>query len=190
MTSLITAIVSPPRIPVTVSLHYIPRCRRIQMAQRLFTLASVLSSLATGAWTSPAVNAFRTQIADTRYLSAGKALYARPRPAMPRQASSRPQLCLRQTRLVQQPGQPSTKEAAGAVACRLRAASSRLADGFSQPHGGAGWSGSNSQKPAANQELRYALERRGFVVDAVTVREDGTAISARRYQQEPFSKAA
>ena len=48
----------------------------------------------------------------------------------------------------------------------------------------------DSQKPAANQELRSALERRGFVVEAVSVREDGSAISARRYQRSPISKAA
>jgi hypothetical protein len=48
----------------------------------------------------------------------------------------------------------------------------------------------DSQKPAANQELRSALESRGFVVEAVTVREDGTAFSARRYLQKPLSKAA
>ena len=46
------------------------------------------------------------------------------------------------------------------------------------------------QKPAANQEIRSALERRGFVVEAETVREDGTAFSARRYLQKPLSKAA
>jgi len=46
------------------------------------------------------------------------------------------------------------------------------------------------QKPAANQDLRAALERRGFVVEAMTVREDGSVISARRYQASPMSKAA
>jgi hypothetical protein len=48
----------------------------------------------------------------------------------------------------------------------------------------------DSQKPAANQDLRSTLERRGFVVDAVTVHEDGSAISARRYQRNPISKVA
>ena len=46
------------------------------------------------------------------------------------------------------------------------------------------------QKAAANQDLRSALERRDFVVEAVTVREDGLAFSARRYQRNPISKAA
>ena len=48
----------------------------------------------------------------------------------------------------------------------------------------------DSQKPAACQELRTALESRGFVVEAVTVREDGIAFSARRYLQKPLSNAA
>jgi hypothetical protein len=45
-------------------------------------------------------------------------------------------------------------------------------------------------KPAAYQDLRSALERRGFVVEAATVRDDGSAISARRYQMNPISQAA
>jgi len=48
----------------------------------------------------------------------------------------------------------------------------------------------DSQKPAANQELRGALESRGFVVEAIQAREDGVAFSARRYLQKPLSKAA
>jgi hypothetical protein len=48
----------------------------------------------------------------------------------------------------------------------------------------------DAQKSAANEEPRSALESRGFVVEAVTVREDGTAVSARRYLQKPLSKAA
>ena len=44
------------------------------------------------------------------------------------------------------------------------------------------------QKPADIQSLRSALERRGFVVEAATVRDDGCAISARR--REPISKVA
>jgi hypothetical protein len=48
----------------------------------------------------------------------------------------------------------------------------------------------DSQKPAANQDLRAALERRGFVVEETSVREDGSVISARRYQRNPISKAA
>ena len=46
------------------------------------------------------------------------------------------------------------------------------------------------QKPTANEEVRSALERRGFVVEGITVREDGTAFSARRYQEKPLSNAA
>jgi hypothetical protein len=46
------------------------------------------------------------------------------------------------------------------------------------------------QKPAANQNLRSLLERRGFVVEAGTVREDGSAISARRREMTPISKVA
>lgn len=46
------------------------------------------------------------------------------------------------------------------------------------------------QKPAAAQDLRSALERRGFAVEARTVREDGCAVSARRSQMRPISKAA
>jgi hypothetical protein len=48
----------------------------------------------------------------------------------------------------------------------------------------------DSQKPAANQDLRSALEKRGFVIEAGTVREDGSAISARRREMSPISKAA
>jgi hypothetical protein len=48
----------------------------------------------------------------------------------------------------------------------------------------------DSQKPAANQEIRSALEARGLVVEAATVREDGSAFSARRLEIPPISKAA
>lgn len=48
----------------------------------------------------------------------------------------------------------------------------------------------DSQKPAANQDLCSALERRGFVVESVTAHADGSAFSARRYQRNPISKAA
>jgi hypothetical protein len=44
------------------------------------------------------------------------------------------------------------------------------------------------QKPAAIQNLRSALARRGFVVEAGTVGEDGCAVSARR--RDPISKVA
>jgi hypothetical protein len=46
------------------------------------------------------------------------------------------------------------------------------------------------QKPAAMQGLRTALMRRGFVVESGTVREDGYAVSARRSETRPISKAA
>ena len=45
-------------------------------------------------------------------------------------------------------------------------------------------------KPAATQNLRSALERRGFVVEAETAREDGSAVSARRCEMNPISKVA
>jgi len=46
------------------------------------------------------------------------------------------------------------------------------------------------QKPAAMQGLRTVLMRRGFVVEAGTVREDGYAVSARRSETRPIAKAA
>jgi acetolactate synthase regulatory subunit len=46
------------------------------------------------------------------------------------------------------------------------------------------------QKPTVRQELQRALERRGFVVEAVTAGEDGSAVSARRYLVNPLAKAA
>src|SRR5450755_1836179 len=46
------------------------------------------------------------------------------------------------------------------------------------------------QKPAAMQGLRTVLMRRGFVVESGTVREDGYAVSARRSETRPISKAA
>jgi hypothetical protein len=44
------------------------------------------------------------------------------------------------------------------------------------------------QKTAAIQNLRSALARRGFVVEAGTVGDDGCAVSARR--RDPISKVA
>ena len=44
------------------------------------------------------------------------------------------------------------------------------------------------QKPAAIQNLRSALEKRSFVVEAGIVREDGNAVSARR--RDSISKVA
>jgi len=46
------------------------------------------------------------------------------------------------------------------------------------------------QKPAAMQGLRTVLMRRGFVVEAGTIRDDGYAVSARRSETRPISKAA
>jgi hypothetical protein len=46
------------------------------------------------------------------------------------------------------------------------------------------------QKPAAMQGLRTALMRRGFVVEAGTMREDRYAVSARRSETRPISKLA
>jgi hypothetical protein len=46
------------------------------------------------------------------------------------------------------------------------------------------------QKPAANLSLRSALEKRAFVVEAGTVRDDGCAVSARRRDRKPIPQAA
>jgi hypothetical protein len=46
------------------------------------------------------------------------------------------------------------------------------------------------QKPAANQSLRSALERRGFVIEDGTVHECGCAVSARRRDMNSVRKAA
>jgi hypothetical protein len=46
------------------------------------------------------------------------------------------------------------------------------------------------QKPAATQNLRLSLERRGFAIEAGTVHECGCAVSARRRQANPVRKAA
>ena len=46
------------------------------------------------------------------------------------------------------------------------------------------------RKPAAMHGLRTTLMRRGFVVESGTVREDGYAVSARRSETRPISKAA
>ena len=48
----------------------------------------------------------------------------------------------------------------------------------------------DSQKPAGKQNLHSALERQGFRVEAGTVHEYGLAISARRLEATPISKAA
>jgi hypothetical protein len=46
------------------------------------------------------------------------------------------------------------------------------------------------QKAAANDVLRLALERRGFVIEAGTVHDCGCAFSGRRRETSPFRKAA
>jgi hypothetical protein len=46
------------------------------------------------------------------------------------------------------------------------------------------------QKPAANQDLRAALQRHGFRVEAATAYDYGYAISARRSEVSPLSQAA
>jgi|SRR5579862_9145125 len=48
----------------------------------------------------------------------------------------------------------------------------------------------DSSKPAVKEALYSALERHGLVVEASTVREDGSAFSARRRDMRPLSKAA
>jgi len=46
------------------------------------------------------------------------------------------------------------------------------------------------QKPTVMEELRAALVRRGFLVEAGTLRPDGYAVSARRSETRPLSRAA
>jgi len=46
------------------------------------------------------------------------------------------------------------------------------------------------QKPAGNRRLRAALERHGLVVEAGTIREHGSAVSARRRDISPLPRAA
>jgi hypothetical protein len=46
------------------------------------------------------------------------------------------------------------------------------------------------QKPVAMEALRTALMRRGLFVESATVRVDGYAVSARRSETRPISKAA
>jgi hypothetical protein len=46
------------------------------------------------------------------------------------------------------------------------------------------------QKAAANDALRAALERRGFMIEAGTVHECGCAFSGRRRELTPLLKAA
>ena len=48
----------------------------------------------------------------------------------------------------------------------------------------------DAQNPAGQQNLRAALERRGFHIETGTSHEFGFAISARRSEMNPMSKAA
>jgi hypothetical protein len=46
------------------------------------------------------------------------------------------------------------------------------------------------QEPASNRKLRSAIETRGFVVEAGTVRERGYAVAAQRRATKPIAKVA
>jgi hypothetical protein len=46
------------------------------------------------------------------------------------------------------------------------------------------------QEPAGNRKLRAILEKHGLVVEAGTVRENGSAVSAHRSEIKPISKVA
>jgi hypothetical protein len=46
------------------------------------------------------------------------------------------------------------------------------------------------QEPAGNRKLRAMLEKHGLVVEAGTVRDHGSAISAQRSELKPISKVA
>jgi hypothetical protein len=46
------------------------------------------------------------------------------------------------------------------------------------------------QEPAANRKLRAILEKHGLVVEAGTVREQGSAVSAQRSELKPISRVA
>jgi acetolactate synthase regulatory subunit len=46
------------------------------------------------------------------------------------------------------------------------------------------------QEPAANRKLRCMLEKHGLVIEASTVRECGSAVSAQRLEIKPISKVA
>jgi hypothetical protein len=46
------------------------------------------------------------------------------------------------------------------------------------------------QEPAANRKLRSMLEKHGLMVEAGTVREHGSAVSAQRSEMKPISKVA
>src|SRR5216683_7454388 len=46
------------------------------------------------------------------------------------------------------------------------------------------------QEPAANRNLRSMLERHGLIVEAGTIHECGSAVSARQCELNPISKVA
>jgi len=46
------------------------------------------------------------------------------------------------------------------------------------------------QEPAGNRKLRSMLEKHGLVIEASTVREYGSAVSAQRLEIKPISKVA
>lgn len=46
------------------------------------------------------------------------------------------------------------------------------------------------QEPAGNRKLRSMLEKHGLVIEASTVRECGSAVSAQRLEIKPISKVA
>jgi hypothetical protein len=46
------------------------------------------------------------------------------------------------------------------------------------------------QRPAASQNLRLLLERRGFIIEDGTVHESGCAVAARRCKADAMGKAA
>jgi len=48
----------------------------------------------------------------------------------------------------------------------------------------------DAQKPAANQSLRAALEKRGYTIERGTTHECGCAFAARRQQAHPLQLAA
>jgi hypothetical protein len=46
------------------------------------------------------------------------------------------------------------------------------------------------QEPAGNRKLRSLLEKHGLVIEASTVREYGSAVSAQRSEMKAISKVA
>lgn len=46
------------------------------------------------------------------------------------------------------------------------------------------------QEPAGNRKLRATLEKHGLAVEAGTVREHGSAVSAQRFELKPISRVA